>query len=124
MQLWDRLGHERLEQPVDVLDLFLAGEGATSQAAQGQLRHARDIRPGGVPIRTGQHEDLEDRAIPQLGPEFVGGSGDKAAHLVDGLGPAAPGRRTSDTQNPHGLDVSGPGLGRSVGIAPLGGPGG
>jgi hypothetical protein len=56
--------------------------------------------------------------------ELVRGGRDQAAHLVEGLGPAAPGRRARDPQDPHGLDISVPGLGRSGGVAPLGGPGG
>ena len=62
--------------------------------------------------------------VAQLGPELVGGGRDEAAHLVDGLSPAAPGGAAGDPENPHGLDISVPGLGRSGGVATLGGPGG
>ena len=47
----------------------------------------------------------------------------EAAHLVEGLGPGLAGRGPSHPQNPHGLDVSVPGLGLPVGVTGLGGSG-
>ena len=49
---------------------------------------------------------------------------DQVAHLVERLGPAFASRGPSDTQNPHGFDVSVPRLGLTGGVAREGGPGG
>jgi hypothetical protein len=61
--------------------------------------------------------------VPQLGPDRFGSGGDDAAHLVERLGAGLAGRGPGDSQYPHGLDVSVPGLGLAQGVAGLGGPG-
>jgi hypothetical protein len=62
--------------------------------------------------------------VAQLASEIIGGGGDEAAHLVERLGPRFASRVARHPQDPHGLDISVPGLGLAVGVAGLGSPGG
>ncbi len=64
---------------------------------------------------------MRPRSSARIG---LGGGRDQASHLVERLGPGFARRGPGDPENPHGLDVSVPGLGLAGGIAREGGPGG
>ena len=124
IQLWCGLGDEGLEHSVDLFHLLFEGEGPAGQHPQGELGDRRHVGLAGVAEGSWRSwRSLVDGQVAQLGAELVRGGRDQAAHLVDGLGPALAGRAARQAEDPHGLDVSVSGLGRSGGVAPLGGPG-
>ena len=111
-----------------VPELMDAPVPETRRLADPLHRLFEDSGSSGVPFRCGGRRwpvgGLVDGEVAQLGAELVGSGRDQAAHLVDGLSPADPSRRARNPQDTHGLNISVPGLGRSGGVAPLGGPGG
>jgi len=113
--LVDQLG----EDHVDLVDLLSEADRPAGQGAQRQLRQRRHVTPVPGAERRRPLEHPEHAQVPELGTEIVGGRRDEAAHLVQRPDPLRAGRGPNDPQNPHGFDVSVPGLGFTGGVTGL-----
>ncbi len=93
------------------------------QHPKAELGERDDVALGSGPIGRGPLEEVEHVEASELVSDGLGGSRDQTAHLVERLGPTFARRCSGDAQNPHGFDVSVPGLGLAAGVAREGRPG-
>ena len=123
----DQLGRglidQGLQDGVELGDLLFEGDGTPGEHPKAELGERDDVALGPGPIGRGSLEEVEHVEASELVSDGLGGGRNQTAHLVERLGPTLAGRCSGDAQNPHGFDVSVPGLGLAAGVAREGRPG-